>query len=650
MLTCGDNEGVGELWKLLCTVCLFALGLTSGCRCGSEPFAQLTSVQGAVSRDHNESLNQWQPAAVGAEFAIGEAVKTASSSGAQVRFDDGAKLKLEESTTIRFLATKPDSGERGIDVVTGEATLTTNGASKLRTGIGLAVLEGGSTIRLTKTTRGLRFLVDVGLARLQGTDGQVTELKAGDEFEVGIGMAIVDRVDEAPAATASAAATATAPSLPMSGPIVANITGQGVQQQRPGEKRFTSLAEGEAVIEPGSKLRLKANNEVVVSRDGQSATLTGPGSYLIGGEGVDFVRPDIGGTVLEADGRDITLEVPGGSVTALGSQGRSRSEVSVDRKGKVTVRVRQGKLKADLHGNQALLSPGEGLIADKTSFSVTGRSLGYADISTQAGTGLMIHDPDPPTAVAVNFGELCPHLGMLELLDKKRVAATAIGRSSASLAFSSGKHGYQVRCLSEDGELSEPKTSGKITVYHDAGTAALAKSPPATGVNVDGRRYTVMYQNRLPSLTVRWPNAPKADSYTISIRGAGGSKQITSKQPVHTFQSGSILEGSHRVQFKASNGRVSRTTTVSIRFDNAAPKASITTPAPGSFSPGSTVHVTGIALPGWKVSVGGTSFPMDAQRRFSGQATAGKRGLVLRFEHEQRGVHHYLRRAAGIEP
>jgi hypothetical protein len=58
--------------------------------------------------------------------------------------------------------------------------------------------------------------------------------------------------------------------------------------------------------------------------------------------------------------------------------------------------------------------------------------------------------------------------------------------------------------------------------------------------------------------------------------------------------------------------------------------------------------VSGIALPGWDVRAQGEPLRMDSEQRFSGSVTSGPRGLVLQFSHPQRGVHHYLRRAAGI--
>jgi hypothetical protein len=58
--------------------------------------------------------------------------------------------------------------------------------------------------------------------------------------------------------------------------------------------------------------------------------------------------------------------------------------------------------------------------------------------------------------------------------------------------------------------------------------------------------------------------------------------------------------------------------------------------------------VSGAALPGFSVSVGGKELAQDGQSRFSEQLTApaGQRALAIRFSQPGRGVHYYLRRSA----
>ncbi|HEV8247625.1 MAG TPA: hypothetical protein VGP93_17745, partial [Polyangiaceae bacterium] len=137
--------------------------------------------------------------------------------------------------------------------------------------------------------------------------------------------------------------------------------------------------------------------------------------------------------------------------------------------------------------------------------------------------------------------------------------------------------------------------------------------------------------------------------FTLKVRSSTGRTQnISTAVASFTFPSGSLGEGTHTFTFE-SGARRSKATTVDIRFDNATPTASLSSPGDGSFGPGSSVLVAGSALPGWSVTVGGTQLPMDEQHRFSGQASApsGERALAIRFAHPQRGTHYYLRRVAG---
>jgi hypothetical protein len=89
-----------------------------------------------------------------------------------------------------------------------------------------------------------------------------------------------------------------------------------------------------------------------------------------------------------------------------------------------------------------------------------------------------------------------------------------------------------------------------------------------------------------------------------------------------------------------------------VKFDNAAPAASIREPADGSFGPTDTVKVAGLVSEGWSVSINGTAVPLDEQQRFSTTATPvpGENAIVLRLSHPTRGVVYYVRHAGAAHP
>jgi hypothetical protein len=168
-------------------------------------------------------------------------------------------------------------------------------------------------------------------------------------------------------------------------------------------------------------------------------------------------------------------------------------------------------------------------------------------------------------------------------------------------------------------------------------------------VDADGRYYKVLYQNLLPAITIRWPQPPKsARSYVLTIVSqTGKTRDLTIDKPEHTFEAGALGEGIYNVQFRTPDDSASRMTRVEIRFDNAAPKASVREPREGEFKPGDEVSISGVAVPGWKVSLQGGNMSMDTDSRFSGKLvyTDKYRAVALRLGHAKNGIHYYLRRS-----
>jgi len=261
-----------------------------------------------------------------------------------------------------------------------------------------------------------------------------------------------------------------------------------------------------------------------------------------------------------------------------------------------------------------------------------------ADLWVAAGDSLIVHDPHPPTVVGFS-GTRCAGVTVLEVGVNKRVT---IGSGKVTAAFAAGAQRYRLRCDAE----ATPFAEGTVSVLSDSGSRRLASGAPANRIDADGRRYTILYQSLPPKVAVRWPNPPSAGPFTLQVRSQGkGAKQFSAGAPSYTLPPGTLGEGTHELWFAAGSEQ-SRKTTVVVQFDNAAPTASISSPAERGFAPGSTVTAAGMALPGWTVSVAGRELPQDSQQRFSGEvnAPADASALAIRFAHPQRGVHFYLRR------
>ena len=263
-----------------------------------------------------------------------------------------------------------------------------------------------------------------------------------------------------------------------------------------------------------------------------------------------------------------------------------------------------------------------------------------ADLLAAAGDSLTIHDPHPPTVVGFATPH-CPGLVVLEVGAKRR---ETVGSGRVTAAFPAGTQRYRLRCDAEPSPFAE----GTLSVLHDAGSRRLASAAPANRIDTDGRRYTILYQSLLPKLSARWPNPPSAGPFTLTLSSQGkGQKHFSSQTPSYSLPAGALGEGTYELWFDA-HGESSRKTTVVVQFDNAAPTASISAPAERGFGPGQSVQVSGMALPGWSVSVSGRELAQDGQQRFSAEvpAPADVGALLIRFSHPQRGVHYYLRRSS----
>jgi hypothetical protein len=126
----------------------------------------------------------------------------------------------------------------------------------------------------------------------------------------------------------------------------------------------------------------------------------------------------------------------------------------------------------------------------------------------------------------------------------------------------------------------------------------------------------------------------------------GRERRISLNEPRHVFAAGALPEGRHELSFDAAAAGHSRPTTITLRFDNAAPTASLRLPPVAGFAPSDRVEVAGIALPGAQVSVLGKRLPLDPQGRFSGEVpvAVGSTALAVRIQHPRTGTRYYVRR------
>lgn len=658
----------------------FLLSACEGLGCSASPLGTLVSVEGTVERDFAAGPGRWEPAEVGARFEEGDGLRTGADATAMVDVGAAGKVKLESETLIRFFSSAQrgdgqgaaESGP-GIDVQQGAAAIETGEAPvTIQTAMGSAVIARKSRIRMTRGSEGVRYRVMFGGAAFDQRDGARKELSAGDEIEVGIGLAVLHEPgdDRAKEIEPAASAEATAQDA-----VRAQI--RGSVRQRIGDGEWAELPDGARSIRADTELDVAEGSTVEVDRDGQRATLVGAGHYRIGARGAPLVRAIDGRLTVHADTTDVVIRVPGGRIVAKGVEGGTLAEVAVraaDLSSQVTAVSGQvealGDERVELGAGDTITmrdelgaaddeesaaeddegdDDGDGDDAATAELRGSARRVARApELTVDAGESFRIYDPKPPTLVAFRVPAECAQGAELRL----RGVTTARGKDRITMSLKRGLHSYDMHCLKGERIRRRPAASGRVRVVRSRGTSQPPTTAPKNSLDINGRRYTLMYQNLKPILTVRWPGAPRASGYRVYVTSPkGGTRKYAAKKPSRTLPPRALREGKNRIRFATTGKKAWRSeeSVVDVVFDNAAPAASLSLPPPRGFAPGSSTPIAGIAVSGSRVSVGGRAIPLDDKSRFEVDLPidADTQALAIRFQHPRHGVRYYLRRAIG---
>lgn len=598
--------------------------------------ATLIETQGApVERDLSAQREAWQPAKAGASFALGDGLRTSAAATAKLKLYDDSQLAVMPSTTLRFLNDEQQGG-LNVDLQTGEATLRAGSHDlSLRTHVGLAVIKASSEVTLQRDGDSLSIAVLLGSVQFRDGDGKQQQLDKGADLRVGIGMAIIGaELTPKPEVTARTSR------------MTLDVRSPGARRRAARQRNWEDIDVGEHEIEPGTELRLSAGGTAVVARGNDNAELRGAGEYMLGA-GDSLVETRSGGIVIESNDGDVQVGVPGGLIVVRKANGGSRVNLTVGAE-EGELEVERGSTSATLNGETEELSAGDqrtwttGGETDEVANAGETTAPTYFNITVPAGESFILHSPQLPVAVAVDFSSKCPAEGELEMLGKRQKLH---GTGSANMLLPAGTRSYVVRC-GPAGAARKQVARGTVRVLLDPGTRKLPPSPPTSFVEADGRTYTIYYPNQLPDISLRWPNAPTEKGYQLEV---DGQPQPTSTAE-HLFKSGSLRDGTHQLSFRGTTRR-SRTTTIIVKFDNNAPTASLISPTDRGFKAGDAVKVQGVSLQAWKVSLEGGTIAKESDGRFSGTITpsATHPDIAVRLFHPRLGIHYYLRRAASSQ-
>ncbi len=615
---------------------------------GDAPLARIASVEGAVDRDRRGAEEKWYTAAQGDELAMGDAVRTAKQGRAELAMSEGTVLNVAPSTVVRLLSDAPkrerfrvESGSA--EVQAGENTVL------FETARGAVQVERGAKVTVSEQDGTTWVRVEMGRAQI-GWDEDPKVLEAGQEVRVSQrAEGPPPPPEDLPKARAAEQAPTNEPAPIPEGGMAAFVRGKQIKIQEKGEQSARGIAEGQHVLSVGTLVTVGADSSLELSQSEGGSLVTQGKASLIVGDGNQVVTRVLTGKLRAQAGKvPLEVEVPGGRIllmvddaggaASLLEVGKTGAQIRAER-GTVLLRGKDGEERLS-KGAQGTLNTRDGALIDYQPPSAR-------DMLLVAGTSTTVHDPNPPTAIAITVGNACGDMPtVVEQQSARGFQVRAEGTAEALLWFSLGTTGYRLRCKTPNGDPGKIVASGKVQVQRDGAARRVTKRAPELEVDLDGRKYTAVYQTLLPKIRVRVPPGASGD-LSLRIQGAGPAKTLKLPAAGLTLASGTLGEGTHTLSVLGQSSLATKKpTTVSIRFDNAAPAAYLEGEIVLKPSADGSVTLSGAALEGSQLSLDGKPVQLDRAARFDVRVVpeASARGVGLWIKHPRLGSHHYVRR------
>jgi hypothetical protein len=630
---------------------------------GDSPLARVASLNGAVDRDRHGSEEKWFAANLGDELAMGDAVRTGKKSLATLEMSEGTVLKVAPGTVIRLLSDAPKRDRFRVE--SGSAEVQAGEAEVMfETARGSVQVERGAKVTISQDDGDTWVRVDMGRAQL-GWEAEQKVLEQGQEVRAHGDSKAKTKPTLAEALPKANAAEPTTPPealprptepaphpAPSAAGLSAVVRGKQVKIQEKGEKNARGIAEGQHVLAVGTLVTVDGDSALELSQAEGGSLVTQGKASLVVGDGAKVATRVLNGKLRARAGKvPLEVEVPGGRILLMvDDAGGAASSVQVGKTG-VQVNADRGTVVLRGKGAEKRLSKGaQGSLTTRGEALLDYHPPSMRDMMLVAGTSTTVHDPNPPTAIALQLGSACGTAAtVVEQQTPRGFQVRAEGTDAALVWFPLGSTSYRLRCKTASGEPGKTVASGKVLVQRDGAARRVTKRAPELEVDLDGRKYTAVYQTLLPRIRVRVPPGASGD---LSLRIEGTEPAKTLKLPVDglTLESGTLGEGSHTLSLVGKTLLAAKKpTTVSIRFDNAAPAAYLEGEGALKQSANGSVELSGAALDDSQISIDGKPVVLDRAARFEARVVpdAGARGVGLWIKHPRLGSHHYVRRVQG---
>ena len=191
---------------LLIALCLW------GCACGCNDaiLARLDRGRGDVAQQPS-GASGWTAATSGAEFRMGDGLRTGAGAQAELSFLPDGRMRVEADTVIRFLERPPKASGR-MEVERGAVEVeAATAAVEIVTNQGTTHLEKGSKVAIRSTDKQVQLEVLVGRV-LALESGKVAE--AGERLRLTLGQVVVEPLPPEESASSQVTPTSALPPDP----------------------------------------------------------------------------------------------------------------------------------------------------------------------------------------------------------------------------------------------------------------------------------------------------------------------------------------------------------------------------------------------------------------------------------------------------